>query len=148
MNESATAGEDVPLALQAARPGERFRSRVLVVDEDAATRRAVERVLVEANFDVLEASSGDEAVKLLWRTARRGESIDLVLSEMETAAGRGPSGLGELLLEQNHPPFILMTPSGGHGVFRDAMRLGADAVLRKPLDLQLLVLAVQVRTPH
>jgi DNA-binding NtrC family response regulator len=136
------------LALPAARPGERFRSRVLVVDEDAATRRAVERVLVEANYDVLEASSGDEAVRLLWRTARRGEWIDLVLSEIEAAGGRGPSGLGEVLQRQTHPPFILMTTSGGHDVFHDAMRLGADAVLRKPLDLELLVLAVQVRIPH
>jgi CheY-like chemotaxis protein len=141
MSVSATAGTDRPLALLAMRP------RVLVVDADAATRRAVERALVEANYDVLEASSGDEAVKLLWRTSRRGEWIDLVLSEIEMAGDHGPNGLGDLLQHEAHPPFILTTTSSGHGVFHDAMQLGADAVLRKPLDLQLLVLAVQVRIP-
>jgi DNA-binding NtrC family response regulator len=141
MSVSATAGQD-PLALLEARP------RVLVVDGDAATRRAVEKVLVEASYDVLEASSGDEAVKLLWRTSRRGERIDLILSEIDMTGGHGPSGLGDLLRHEVHPPFILMTTAGGHGVFHDAMRLGADTVLRKPVDLQLLVLAVQVRIPR
>jgi CheY-like chemotaxis protein len=142
MSVSATAGHDGPLALLATRP------RVLVVDADAATRRAVERVLVEAGYDVLEASSGDEAVKLLWRTSRRGERIDLVLSEIDMAGDHGPDGLGDLLRHEAHPPFILTTKSSGHAVFRDAMLLGADAVLRKPVDLQLLVLAVQVRLPR
>lgn len=132
----------------AARSEESLRPCVLVVDKDAATRRAVERVLVDAEYDVLEASSGDEAVNLLWRTARRGERIDLVLSEVELAGGQGPRGLVQLFGAHAYLPLILMTSSGRNGVFHDAMRLGADAVLRKPLDLALLVLAVQVRIPR
>lgn len=147
MSAQATAWKDGWTAPREARPGDRFRWRVLVVDDDAATRRTVMRVLVEASYDVVEASNAEDAIKLLWRTSRRGESIDLVLWAVEMAGGHVPSGLTELLQDHAHPPLIVMATSMESGVFRDAMQLGADAVLPKPLDLELLVLAVQVRIP-
>ena len=52
-------------------------TRILVVDDEAAIRRAVQRVLERHQFDVLLAASGTEACALL-----EGHTVDVVLLDL------------------------------------------------------------------
>jgi CheY-like chemotaxis protein len=121
------------------------RARVLVVDDDAETRRLVERALVRAGYAVLEASSGEEALKLLARMARQGARIDLVISDIKMPDGDDLQALAEVQRRYGAPPVILMTAYDRREIYREAIHLGAAAVLRKPIDLLQLLLAVRVR---
>ena len=51
---------------------------ILVVDDEPAVRLLVERVLVEAGFQVLTAMGGAEALELL----ERGGAVDLLLADL------------------------------------------------------------------
>jgi CheY-like chemotaxis protein len=63
------------------------RETVLVVDDEEMVRRLTVRILLGQGYRVLEAKSGDEAVRMLQRTAQR---IDGVLTDlaMPGLAGR------------------------------------------------------------
>ncbi len=42
-----------------------MQSKILIVDDEAAVQRSLERLLCRAGYDVLVASSGAEALQLL-----------------------------------------------------------------------------------
>jgi len=132
-------------AIAAERPDEPARARVLVVEDDAATRGLVRQALKGAGYEVLEASSGNEAGELLSRRSRQGGRIDLVIAAITPPDGTGLDALATLRQQRRPVPVILMAPAVGREIYHEAIRLGAAAVLPKPLDLQQLVLAVRVR---
>jgi CheY-like chemotaxis protein len=70
------------------------RETVLVVDDEEMVRRLAGRILLGQGYRVLEAKSGDEAVRMLQRGA---QGIDAVLTDlaMPGLAGRQ---LGETIL--------------------------------------------------
>jgi CheY-like chemotaxis protein len=51
---------------------------VLVVDDEPAVRLLVERVLIDAGYQVISAMSGPEALELL----ERGGAVDLLLADL------------------------------------------------------------------
>ncbi len=70
------------------------RETVLVVDDEEMVRRLAARILLGAGYHVLEASGGDEAVRVLQKASNR---IDAVLTDvaMPGLAGRQ---LGETIV--------------------------------------------------
>jgi two-component system, cell cycle sensor histidine kinase and response regulator CckA len=83
-------------ALSAGRPDEAEppgRATVLVVDDEEMVRRLAARMLVTFGYRVLEARSGQEAVRLLRRGAHR---IDGVLTDV-AMPGIGGRELGETI---------------------------------------------------
>jgi two-component system cell cycle sensor histidine kinase/response regulator CckA len=82
--------------LSAGRPDEvepPGRATVLVVDDEEMVRRLAARMLVTLGYRVLEARSGQEAVRLLRRGAHR---IDGVLTDV-AMPGIGGRELGETI---------------------------------------------------
>jgi two-component system, cell cycle sensor histidine kinase and response regulator CckA len=69
------------------------RETVLVVDDEEMVRRLAVRMLLGQGYRVLEAKSGDEAVRLLQRPAHR---IDGVLTDLAMPGLRGRQ-LGETI---------------------------------------------------
>jgi CheY-like chemotaxis protein len=104
------------------------RERILVVDDDAATREVMSEVLTEAGFVVETAADGYEA---LWLAARH--SPDIVVSDLSM-----PGIDGVELVRRLHAfapvPVILTT---GLEETRDLMTTatdyGAVACLKKPM---------------
>ncbi|HEX6670430.1 MAG TPA: ATP-binding protein, partial [Gemmatimonadales bacterium] len=118
-------------------PGLSQRPVAVVVEDEAAVRGLVARILVEEGFEVLEAGNGAEALDLVARAQLDGR-LRLVVSDlaMPTMGGRE---LGNRLREQGHRvPLLFITgyPEG------DVERLGlldADQeVLRKPFTPEVL----------
>ena len=81
---------------------------LLVVDDDEAVLKMVVTVLERANFRVLSAPSGADAIKL---AAETDGTIDLLLSDVEMEQMSGPD-LGELL-KRTRPDIHVMLMHGG-----------------------------------
>src|SRR5256885_9884844 len=103
-------------------------SRILVVEDQEPERKALERVLRVARYDVVAAASAEEALD--WRD----QPIDLVISDLRMS---GCSGI-ELLIHwreaRPETPFILATAFGDIDSAVRAMKLGAADYLTKPVD--------------
>ena len=88
------------------------KRRVLIVDDDAALLRLMSLRLEKEGFQVLEASSGEQALAIL-----AAQTADLVISDMRMG---GMDGLALFdAVSRTHPslPVILLT---AHGNIPDA----------------------------
>jgi len=81
---------------------------ILVVDDNAYVLKVVTEVLLRANFQVLSAENGANAIQLAGATVER---IDLLLSDVDMPGMSGPD-LG-LLLKKARPQMHVMLMSGG-----------------------------------
>lgn len=112
-------------------------SRILVVDDEAAIRKALVTLLTAAGHDVSTASSGEEGLASL---AER--EVDLVLVDMRMP---GMSGL-EMLQALHHRdpslPCIVLTAHGTVRTAVEAMRAGAFDYVSKPFDNDELLLTI------
>ena len=100
---------------------------ILVVDGDAAVLDAVGTILKEANFHVLSASSGADALTL---AAETNADIHLLLSEVDAPQMSGPD-LGEAL-KKTRPDIHVMLMSGSAGGNLLVLNYGW-AYIQKPL---------------
>lgn len=109
---------------------------VLIVDDSAAIRKILQRLLVQADVglgDTFEASDGLEALAQL-----RAQSVDLVLSDINM-----PQLDGFGLLEQIRAtaawstlPVIMVSTEGGQEQVMRALHLGANGYVRKPFTAE------------
>ena len=83
---------------------------ILVVDDNEDVLKVVVKILERANFRVLSASSGPDAIKLAEETSGK---IHLLLSDVDMPLMSGPD-LGELL-KKTRPDMHVMLMSGGSG---------------------------------
>jgi two-component system response regulator FlrC len=112
-------------------------ARILVVEDDIDLREALADTLELADFEVVQADSGEAALALLAE-----QCVDMVVSDVNMG---GMDGL-ELLkaVRQQYPqlPVLLITAHGSIAKSVEAMRSGAVDYLVKPFKPQLLVEAV------
>jgi PAS domain S-box-containing protein len=112
---------------------------VLVVEDEDAVRRVVERILVKEGYTVLTARNAHEAMRVV---EENEAAIGLVLTDMVMP---GPSGrdLAERLLEKN--PELRILFMSGHIDNRDsrfiAEKLG-DRFIQKPFTAEVLTARV------
>jgi len=81
---------------------------ILVVDDDEGVREVVAAILRRANFRVLLANSGPDALNV---AAEADGKIDLLLSDVDMSRMSGPD-LGEAL-KKTRPDLHVMLMSGG-----------------------------------
>jgi hypothetical protein len=84
------------------------RQTILVVDDTASVLKVVAEILECANFRVLSAESGADAIELANETK---EEIDLLLSDVDMPLISGPD-LG-VTLKKTRPDLHVMLMSGG-----------------------------------
>src|SRR5512142_713088 len=114
------------------------RSRILVVDDDPASRELLRKVLATEGHQVVQAADGREALAEL-----RRQPADLVVSDI-----RMPDVDGVQLLERMREatpdvPVILVTAFGDVEGAVDAIRRGAFDYLPKPYDVDAVRLVVR-----
>ena len=104
-----------------------FGLRVLVVDDEARVRGAMQRMLHELGCEVVLASDGAEALRQLDRGAR----IDGVLLDLAMPGMRGEEVLRQLVARGSTVPVFVLSGF----VPENTCHVGAVEVLTKPLRL-------------
>jgi len=109
-----------------------MESDVLVVDDSAAIRKILQRVLRQTGMAIRtihEAGDGQEALELL-----KSQSVDLVLTDINMPKMDGIQLLGALKASPRWQkiPVVMITTEGGETKVGEAVRLGAAGYVRKP----------------
>jgi CheY-like chemotaxis protein len=84
-------------------------ARILVVDDDATTRRLIGSIVAPGGHVIVEAGSGLEAIDRFKSFFDAGEPIDLVLSDVDMPGGDGIELHMMLDLNLAGCHFVLMT---------------------------------------
>ena len=105
---------------------------VLIVDDSAAIRKILQRMLGQAGVTlgkVVEAGDGVEALERL-----KAQPVNLILSDINMPNMDGIQLLTELKskTESKHIPVIMITTEGGEAKVMEALELGAAGYVRKP----------------
>ncbi|MFM2422556.1 MAG: hypothetical protein RL291_1086 [Pseudomonadota bacterium] len=115
-------------------------ARILIAEDQDATRQTYAMALRAAGHDVIEAADGADALALL----KGGQSIDILLSDVDMPGMTGIELASECLSTKATLPIVLMSAHADHG-FKGADKLGASvkARLTKPISNKDLVAAIQ-----
>jgi two-component system, chemotaxis family, chemotaxis protein CheY len=109
-----------------------MESNVLVVDDSAAIRKIMQRVLRQTGLAIKaihEAGDGQEALAVL-----SAEKINLVLTDINMPKMDGLQLLAAIKAEPGWRdlPVVMITTEGGEAKVSEAVRLGAAGYVRKP----------------
>ena len=109
---------------------------VLIVDDSAAIRKILHRVLIQAEIPlgkVLEASDGMEALEKL-----KVEKVGLILSDINMPNMDGIEFLGKLKADDafKNVPIVMVTTEGSQAKVMQALQLGAAGYVRKPFTAE------------
>jgi len=134
----ASAAEEVSLAAAAAPTGPRLRGlRLLAVDDSAMNRDLVERALKLEGAEVTLAADGQQAVQYL-HTPAPGFDAVLMDVRMPIMDGLTAMRLIRRKLRLTDLPILALTAGVLPAEQQAAREAGANEVLAKPLDLDLL----------
>lgn len=111
-----------------------LRKHVLVVDDDTLVRASLSAVLECEGYRVTGAADGYEAL----RRARQ-ERPDLILLDLNMPFLDGWATFNKLDEQALRPPVIVITARPHQ--YTQAVRLGVDALMEKPLDIPSLLAA-------
>jgi response regulator RpfG family c-di-GMP phosphodiesterase len=127
-------GEDLKARLLA------NRHRALIVDPDPEETTVLELRMVEQGFEVQQAHTTDQALKLL-----RGGEIEIVLSELDLEPADGFALLTEARKQPwgERVPWIIVTGRSGRQDAQKAFELGAADFVTKPVSTDLLVAKIK-----
>jgi len=109
---------------------------ILIVDNSAAIRKILQRVLRQAEISVgsvYEAGDGVAALEIL-----KAHPVGLVLSDINLPNMDGLELLGHIKANENwrKVPVIMITTEGGVGKVKEAVELGAAGYVRKPFTAE------------
>ena len=109
---------------------------VLIVDDSAAIRKILQRVLIQADVSlgsVMEARDGREALEKL-----KTGPVGLILSDINMPNMDGLELLANLRADQTweHVPIIMVTTEGSQNKVLQALQLGANGYVRKPFTAE------------
>lgn len=114
-------------------------SLILVVEDDAATRRLYRFLLTNAGYQVIEAEDGLAAIEQLGR-----HTCSLVITDMNMPRMDGLELTQEIRRAYPDLYVILVTAFGTPDTKKQALRSGANDYLAKPFDFE--DLEARVRT--
>ncbi|OQY20415.1 MAG: Fis family transcriptional regulator [Desulfobacteraceae bacterium 4572_35.1] len=103
--------------------------RILVVDDEAVIRQAVQRILEHEGYKVNTASSGHSALELI-----QSESFNLVISDLKMPGMSGMDVLKSIKILQPDIPVIIITGYATVETAVDAIKNGAFDYLAKPFN--------------
>ncbi|MGD0737885.1 MAG: response regulator transcription factor [Terracidiphilus sp.] len=112
--------------------------RILVVDDEAAIRRALKPPLAELGFQVAEASRGEEALQML-----RAGVYDAVLLDVNMPGIGGLETLRRIRSFASRLPILMLTVRDQENEKVEALDLGADDYVTKPFSTRELIARIR-----
>ena len=112
-----------------------FRHRILFVDDDLGMRILATEALEGAGFQVMEASSGEEALSLLQEGLPDAVLLDVIMSGID---GYETCRQLRLLPGGASTPVLIMTGLDDEEAIEEAYRAGATDFITKPIHYALL----------
>jgi len=112
--------------------------RILVVDDEDRIRKIVGDFLSRAGYEIIEASDGEQALRLV----RDDPVPDLIILDVMMPVLDGWTVLSEIRRTSN-VPVILLTAKSTESDQLGGFRLGADDYITKPFSPSLLVARVE-----
>jgi len=124
-------------------------ARILVIDDDMASRGLVEQILAEDGHAVTPCADGAEAIKLLEEErSRSGDGYDAVVSDIRMVQADGLEVLDWAQKNAPETPVLLVTAFGNVDGAVDAIRRGAYDYISKPYDVNAIKLVVDRALRH
>jgi CheY-like chemotaxis protein len=111
--------------------------RILIVDDEEVLRDVLDAVLRREGFDVVSASTGEEALSLL-----DGEEIDLVILDIMLPGISGIDTLRSMRISNPHLPVIIITAFSSIDGAIEAMKHGAYHYIPKPFKNEEVIITV------
>ncbi|MFT5367401.1 MAG: CheY-like chemotaxis protein [Candidatus Latescibacterota bacterium] len=112
---------------------------VLIVDDEEINRELFCQILNTRGYDMLEADSGVQAIEVV-----QSKKPDLILLDLFMPNGDGMSVLQAVRgnPETKDIPIVVVTAAVNDDVLKKTQELGCNALVRKPVDMQLLLSTV------
>ncbi|MEX0763119.1 MAG: response regulator [Dehalococcoidia bacterium] len=111
---------------------------IMVVDDAAFMRMRCSKLLSDNGYEVIEASTGGEAVKLFQMANPDGVLMDVTMPDMD-----GLRALQEIRGKSPGARVALITAMGRESIVREAMRLGVNDFVVKPFSTERLLAAAR-----
>jgi two-component system response regulator HydG len=108
--------------------------RILIVDDDRRMTHTLADILVLAGHEVVEATSGPDAI-----LKANTMIFDCALSDIKMPGMNGLDLYRELRKIQPGLPVVLMTAYAADNIVRQGLEEGVITAMEKPLDIQLLL---------
>ncbi len=116
-------------------------SRILIIEDEAAIRRVLVKILTEENknYSVFEAEDGLAGMEML-----KDEDFDLVLCDIKMPKMDGVEVLEATKKIKPEIPFVMISGHGDLDTAVNTMRMGAFDYISKPPDLNRLLNTVRI----
>ncbi len=118
------------------------RGHILIVDDDATTRKIIHKILDQSGYEVTEASSGEDALDYIGNHQFTLVLLDIVM--------KGINGIEVLKIirqkyQMDELPVIMVTIKESSSDMQEALALGANDYVVKPIDKIVLQSRIQNR---
>jgi two-component system response regulator HydG len=114
------------------------KARILVVDDEASARSGLEKLLRQAGYEVDTAQDGLQALEVAAERPPDAVVTDLKMPNMD-----GMALLAKLREQDGDLPVLVATAFGDVSSAIEAMRAGAVDFLTKPIDFDVMTLALE-----
>ena len=112
--------------------------KILVVDDESRTRKLVKDFLVKRDFEVVEASDGEEAIEMFYSN----KDIALIILDVMMPKMNGYQVLKEIRMSSKIPVIMLTAKSTEYDELQGFDK-GADEYITKPFSPKILVARVE-----
>ena len=109
---------------------EELKAKVLLVDDEADFLATLAERLETRGLKVDTATSGEDAV-----TKAEGEGFDLIILDLSMPGIDGLETLKRIKAKQPEAEIIMLTGQGSIRTSIEAMKLGAEDFLQKPVNI-------------
>ena len=107
--------------------------KVLVVDDDPAVRKSIDRILSSKGYAVITAESGEEALRKL-----NEEKYDLVYTDIRMPGMSGLEVAEQVKARKPWTPVVIITGYGTDAAEARAKAAGVSSFMHKPLSPEMI----------
>lgn len=122
-------------------PQKDSRGRVLVVDDEADVRKAVNLALTKAGYDVVEAEDGKKAVDVL-NSGDHPLTVDVIICDIRMPKVNGVEAIAYFRAQYPSRPVIVLTGFPDVQLATSLLKQGVVDYLVKPVEREKLAAAV------